>query len=174
MSICHENKLIFIHIPKNAGTSVHSYFNTPIESILPDKTWKEYSSFFNEYWEEYTKFSIVRNPYCRFKSFYKYLKIGKDINHFAKIVKGKKDRMYITKPQYHYICNEANDIVVDKIIRYENLEDDLKKIGIKNFPRVNESKKISEERMIMNENTINLIHSIYKKDFEILNYDFTC
>ena len=170
MSICHDKKLIFVHIPKNAGTSIHSYFNSSMENILSDQTWKEYSSFFNNEWEDYTKFTIVRDPYCRFRSFYKYLKIGKDINYFAKIVKEKKEQLPITRPQYHYICHN-DDILVDKIIRQEDLNSGLESIGIKNFPQKNKSKDVPEERLIMNEDTIATIHSIYEKDFKILGYD---
>ena len=74
----------FVHVPKNAGTSILNYFNSTPESILPDQSWKEYSLFYDE-WKYYTSFSIVRNPYSRFESFYKFLRIGSNINNFAKI-----------------------------------------------------------------------------------------
>lgn len=169
MSICHDRKLIFVHIPKNAGTSIHSCFNSPIESILPDQTWKEYSSFFKE-WDEYTTFTIIRNPYCRFRSIYKYLKIGKDINYFANIVKNKYGQMPIARPQCHYICDN-DDIMINRIIRYENLNSDLDSLGIKNFPQVNKSKSISNDKLVMNKDTLDIIHNIYEKDFRILGYD---
>ena len=40
MTICHERKLIFVHIPKNAGTSIIKAMG--VENIFMDKTIEEY------------------------------------------------------------------------------------------------------------------------------------
>ena len=40
MTINHEKKLIFIHIPKNAGTSIIKALG--VENMYMDKTIKEY------------------------------------------------------------------------------------------------------------------------------------
>ena len=40
MAICHERKLIFIHIPKNAGTSIIKAMG--IQNMLIDKSIEEY------------------------------------------------------------------------------------------------------------------------------------
>lgn len=166
MAICHNKRLIFVHIPKNAGTSILSEFNSSPESILPDKSWKEYSIFYDE-WNSYTTFSIVRDPYCRFKSFYKYLRIGPDINHFAKIV--RDEQLCLTRPQNYFICDSGN-ICVDKVLRYENLNEEIQSLGIEFLPTKNKSKTVSEERLLMNQETIDIINRIYKEDFDILNY----
>lgn len=170
MSICHRRKLIFVHIPKNAGTSIFSHFNSLPESILSDQSWKQYSLFFKE-WENYTTFSIIRDPYCRFKSFYKFLRIGSNINRFAEIVRDNISNMILTRPQCYYICDN-DKVVVDKILKYENLEEELESIGIFSIPKKNVSKIIADEKLIMNDQTIGIINEIYKKDFEILKYEY--
>ena len=167
MAICHVNKLIFVHVPKNAGTSILSYFNSTPESILPDQSWKEYSLFYKE-WNSYTTFSIIRDPYSRFKSFYKYLRIGPHINHFAKIV--RDNYMVLTRPQSFFICDK-NNIMVDKLVRYENLEKELSSVGIHNLPRKNVSKTIPEDRLLMNQETIDIINTLYKRDFDLFGYE---
>ena len=71
--IIDEHKTIFIHIPKNAGTSIKTFF--------------EYETFYNkhrtidqikkeniEVYDSYRKFTVVRNPYDRMISWYFYLK----------------------------------------------------------------------------------------------------
>ena len=63
MSICHVNKLIFVHVPKNAGTSILNYFNSTPESILPDQSWKEYSLFYDEMNQE--TIDIINTIYKR-------------------------------------------------------------------------------------------------------------
>jgi hypothetical protein len=169
MCICHDKKIIFIHIPKNAGTSVLSYLNTSIENILPDSNWEDYYYQYKKYWDSHTKFSIIRNPYCRFKSIYRHLRLRSNINEFANLVKEKS--FMVAKPQSQFICDE-NKIIVDKLIRYENLNQELEKIGIYNFPQKNKSKIISNDRLQMNEKTVKIINQIYKKDFEILGYEY--
>ena len=168
MSICHVNKLIFVHVPKNAGTSILNYFNSTPESILPDQSWKEYSLFYDE-WKYYTSFSIVRNPYSRFESFYKFLRIGSNINNFVKIV--RDNNMILTRPQHYYIYDNGK-IMVDKLVRYENLDKELSSIGICNLPRKNVSKTIPEDMLLMNQETIDIINTIYKRDFDIFNYEY--
>lgn len=67
--ISHDHKLIFIHIPKCAGRSVMSFFNSARPDHFTARYYeKEYSRFV-----EYKIFSIVRNPYDRLVSIYHYV-----------------------------------------------------------------------------------------------------
>ena len=59
MSICHDKRLIFIHITKNAGSSIKEYFNC--DDGLSDLFWEEYKKHYSSHWDSYTKFSIVRD-----------------------------------------------------------------------------------------------------------------
>ena len=88
--------LVFIHIPKNAGTSI-------IEAMIEkDNTvkhghynWRLYSGSNPKY-----SFSIVRNPWDRVYSCYRYAKMEKSFWHG----KGSK---WGTHPDYK-ICNQFN------------------------------------------------------------------
>jgi len=85
MPVNHENKIIFIHIPKTGGTSIRKFLNlTPSEE---DPSNQETIDYFKEqkidydynhptayaykryglkeYFETYFKFTFVRNPYDR-------------------------------------------------------------------------------------------------------------
>ena len=96
--ILDKEKLIFVHIPKNAGTSIKKAFNYKSkgevikggvdygfnEMMVGHKHWtigkikKEYPK---EY-ASYKKFAIIRNPYERMVSWYAYLKryrLGNDL-----------------------------------------------------------------------------------------------
>ena len=78
-----QKKIIFIHIPKTGGTTIEDYMERikkPIfrggYGILKDIVYqhfdyKDYIKFFgNEMFNEFTTFSIVRNPYNRMISEY--------------------------------------------------------------------------------------------------------
>lgn len=68
--IIDEYKTIFVHIPKNAGTSIRRHFGNlstyhetiyDLKDVFPDK------------YNSYKKFAIVRNPYDRMVSWFFYL-----------------------------------------------------------------------------------------------------
>lgn len=134
------HRLIFIHIPKNAGTAIYRLFNLPpghadielIRSTLPaDKV------------ASYVKFAIVRNPFDRLVSNYLYAKMenslyhGKDNPHpdykrlrkksfrdCVKLLKKGKLRHEGWADQYQWVFREGH-LFVDEILYFERLQDDL-------------------------------------------------
>ena len=78
-----SKKLIYIHIPKTGGTTIEDYMeriNKPIikggygvlrKIVYQHFDYKDYIKFFgNDLFDEFKKFSIVRNPYSRIISEY--------------------------------------------------------------------------------------------------------
>jgi|TARA_Y100000310_G_scaffold337028_1_gene423059 hypothetical protein len=93
--IIDKEKLIFIHIPKNAGTSVEIFFMADERKPEAGKHAEKHDTiemiknkFSNEY-ETYKKFAIVRNPYDRMVSWYFHLKKEAE-KDYAGIWKGFK------------------------------------------------------------------------------------
>ena len=74
--ICHKSKVIFIHIPRTAGTSVEKAFVGKDWFNIDVSTKHIYAStardYYAEFWDEYFKFSIVRNPWDRMLSLSKF------------------------------------------------------------------------------------------------------
>lgn len=169
MAICHQRKLIFVHIPKNAGTSIYSLFNTNPKDYLPDQKWDKYKDHYGEYWDTYTTFSIIRNPISRFISFYKYWKMSEnfdyDINKF--IEKIDEIKTPIKNPQSWFICDN-NEVMVDVTIKYENLHEDLKKIKINHIPHLNISEIEDESLLKISKTSIDILEEFYKEDFKLL------
>jgi len=170
MSICHQRKLIFVHIPKNAGTSIHSLLNTnPKDLILTDQKWIKYKNHFGKYWEDYTTFSIVRNPISRFISFYKYWKMIENLDYDINKFLDKLDEIEtpIKNTQSWFICDN-DKIMVDVVVRYENLYEDLKKIQIDGIPHLNISRIEDESLLNLSKTSIDRLYQIYKEDFKLL------
>ena len=174
--IIDQRKAIFIHIPKNAGTSIEEYFGNGSVRIQPNKHADIYEikrKFKNSY-NNYRKFTIIRNPYDKMVSWYFYLKrnLGDyDIIEFNEWIKDPSkfwhanDPISFLKPQCDWIDNTV------EIIRFENLDNELNKFFNKkiNLPITNKSNH-NHYLEYYNDESLNIIYNRYKKDFEQFNY----
>ena len=100
MTICHKRKLIFVHIPKNAGTSIMKSMG--VENIFGDKNIEEYKKHYKNYWNVYKKFTVVRDPIDRFISAYKFARM-KESGYFSATGQERLEK------HHHYdICNKID------------------------------------------------------------------
>ena len=193
MTICHERKLIFIHIPKNAGTSIIKAMG--VENMLMDKTIEEYKEHYDEYWDKYTKFTVVRDPIDRFISAYKFARMKEsgwfsatgeegldkhkhyetcnemDINEYTTyLYKNYKEFNRWIIPQTFLISNKNKEIEIDYYVRFENLQEDLNKIGIESIQKLNSS-KIEDDKVIqLTKKSKMKLYEIYDIDYKNFNY----
>ncbi|MDR5589334.1 sulfotransferase family 2 domain-containing protein [Christiangramia sp. SM2212] len=157
--VSHKHKTIFIHIPKAAGTSVERAFmedlNIDMENrhslllgLSSNKTIgpKRISHLTatqlvkghyisEQIFKDYFKFAIVRNPYDRLYSTYKFFHYNEYFsfdNFILKILDRYLDsehvHNYFLLPQVNYICNEKGDLLVDFIGKLENLKNDFETV----------------------------------------------
>ena len=193
MTINHEKKLIFIHIPKNAGTSIIKAMG--VENLYMDKTIEEYKEQYKNYWNDYTKFTSIRDPIDRFISAYKFARMKEsgwfsatgeeglkkhyhydlcnsmDINEYTSyIYKNPKefDRWII--PQTFLILNKDDEIEIDYYVRYENLIEDLKKIGIDSIEKLNSSKIDNDKVIQLTKKSKQMLYEIYDIDYQNFSY----
>ena len=157
MLVSHKLKLIFIHIPKNAGTFIWNllkkldnelvvYFNTKDSSrkTLHNKG-KDIKSLCNFDYSEYIIFCVIRDPIERVLSLYNYISGSKGYPTYN-IVKCQSFREFIEYSfsktdfletnyigQCDFMYDENNKLLINKIIRYERLHTELKDMlkGIK-------------------------------------------
>tara|TARA_Y100000015_G_scaffold27429_1_gene26580 strand:+ start:581 stop:1189 length:609 start_codon:yes stop_codon:yes gene_type:complete len=193
MTICHERRLIFIHIPKNAGTSVIKAMG--VENMYMDKTIEEYKEYYSEYWDKYKKFTVIRDPIDRFISAYKFARMKEsgwfsatgeeglekhthyelcnkmDINEYTSyLYKNSKEFNRWNIPQTFIILNKSNEIEIDYYVRFENLQEDLSKISIENIQKLNSS-KIEDDKVIqLSKNSKMKLYEIYNIDYKNFNY----
>lgn len=201
MNISDKYKCIFIHIPRAAGTSIKEALELQGRGHLP---WQYYYLVYPDQWNSYTKFTVVRNPWDRVVSAYHYAKMEKSYWHdnlnriaphpdyellskrtFSECCEILKNRRNLLKheswhPQHLWVAkteNGNNSLMVDFVLRYENLENDFKvlceKLEIKNIylPRVNPSNH-GNYRICYTEETKEIIGNLYKKDTELFKYEF--
>lgn len=153
--ISHQHKCIFVHIPKNAGTSIVSVFLKLLgltrkkQSLLclgvnknpdvdtPDLTHPKANEYVRhqyirqELFDKYFKFSFVRNPWDRMVSFYKFFNISRRCNFKTFVMDRFWDDLmfnhyfWVVVPQCNFICDEKGKLLVDYVGRYENLQEDF-------------------------------------------------
>jgi hypothetical protein len=175
--IIDQHKVIFIHIPKNAGTSIEEYFGNESFRIQPDKhaDIHEIKTKFKNSYNNYRKFTIIRNPYDKMVSWYFYLKknLGSyDIIEFNEWIKDPfkfwhaNDPISFLKPQCDWIDNTV------EIIKFENLNKELNNFFNKDIqlPITNKSNH-KYYADYYNEDSANIIYNRYIKDFKQFNYN---
>lgn len=189
--ICEKHKCIFVHIPKVAGQSVEHFFLNKLElnwdterdqlylinNTDPAKGTEKLAHLAaNEYvgcghisqqkFDEYFKFSFVRNPWARLVSEYRYrnyfrYKSFKDFVLNKMPSPGFDDKYRHVMPQYDMLYDENGQCLVDFVGRFESLQQDFDKVcehlGFEEskLPYVNSSEKKSR---ILRRKVKNLIY----------------
>lgn len=166
-------------VKKNLREIIYSYFEEN-EKLLYNNyvhcSYKHYEK--NEKYLNYYYFTVVRNPYHRLISFfYNHVSMKKyDINTWIE----KFMRIqYTIQPQFNFLSDKEGNIKIDKILRYENLDKEIRKffldkfnIKLGNIPRINSSKaKVNYDSKIFTKKSLEIINEFYKKDFETFDYE---
>ncbi len=131
----------------------------------------------------YFKFGVVRNPWARAVSEYKfsYQPRGIAFDLFLGEVVGKgrgvMERRHID-PQKRFLYGEDGALLVDRVLRYESLAAQFAGVSRKIFgrnealPVINASRDPSSYRAFYNEAGRRLIAEIYGDDIETFGYHF--
>ena len=205
MGILKQHKIIFCHIPKTGGITTHKIMESIGNLEICDRHYnllqlKEKIDD-DELFEKSLKFCIVRNPWDRMVSTYFFRKEKKE-EDFGPIEQWDLDFndwiSYIYSPEYknlklkhtgtcdnvlyqfgssiRWVLDENNNILADKIIRFENLNEELKTL----FSNYNYTQEITKNNSTKhrryqeyyNENSKNLVAQNFKEDIEYFNYKF--
>ncbi|MGF2733386.1 sulfotransferase family 2 domain-containing protein [Marinobacter sp. DUT-1] len=186
-----KRKVIFVHIPKAAGTAVRVALGEPVtgRQHLP---WWVYQQASPKRFKEFYKFAFVRNPLDRAFSGYNYLKSGgnqvgdlsvsdylsryKSFNEFVDDELSKGSMIYhpIFRPQSWYLCDWKGEIQVDFVGKFESIDSDFENVArnlklsrFKGLDLVNKSPAKCEE---ISKHTEHKILEIYKNDYKVFGY----
>ncbi|MDG2046046.1 MAG: sulfotransferase family 2 domain-containing protein [Halioglobus sp.] len=205
MPVSHEHKIIFVHIPRTAGESIENclgmYGGDPIQffwgavdnfDVLQHNTARELKlKIHNDaLWDEYTKFSVVRNPFSKTVSEYHwYLRYGPHCS-FEDWVISLENRIAINRniniaeighnmPQNSFLLDEHKQLMMDKIIKFENLEEEftdflLAQDIVAVLPPASTTKSqmlLEDFRDYYDENTAEIVEKIYREDLSAFSYD---
>ncbi len=181
--ICRAFECIFVHIPKAAGRSVEMYFMNRLNLDRDDETHRQQMLLndnddpargteklshlsASEYvdcgyisqqdFDNYFKFSFVRNPWSRLVSEYRYRNFlsHKSFKDFvmSKLPKpGWDDKYRHVMPQSDMLYDNNGHLLVDFVGKFETLQQDFDQVCIQlgfndsRLPHINSSDKKSRE-----------------------------
>tara|TARA_Y100000992_G_scaffold30416_1_gene17003 strand:+ start:3319 stop:3939 length:621 start_codon:yes stop_codon:yes gene_type:complete len=195
-----DKNLLFIHIPKTGGTVIEtdiekhakqtlysSYTNTLLDFPFNKKSLQHqfYTTIYqfrdklNVNFDNIKIFSVVRNPYDRIISDLIYLKLIQT-NFTAQQVYDTIKNNYLyrddldnhNQPQYKFIVDENSELIKNiKIFNTETLNQSNDNLN--NFLGFNiniKQNRVKDYSKYLNKDSISLINTFYKKDFELFNY----
>lgn len=230
MPILHNKKLLFIHIPKNAGRSIEAYFNFNKHAPSLKSQWRSPLNGFAKallnltrdrnskltlygvidigltaqhltYQEielfrflpptelrQYFSFAIVRNPWDRAVSIYRHMRRDKtepeSIESFSSFLQDffttphiRHNDLSFRRQQYEFVRNCDGSLSLSKIIRFENLSNEIPTIASRfnitgSIPWIGKQHSSLHYRQLYSDESRTLIERIYAKDIEIFNYRF--
>ena len=190
-----KNNILFIHIPKNAGTSIsrslnmyHNHYRYLYYTQILDEN--QLSSLY--------KFCVVRNPWDRIVSCYTYAKMLHSYYHSP-----NKTTLYEIHPDYellkyksflecvkllrsnpekfkheswlnqkHWITDQHDNIVMDEIFMFENLEKLSYKFNFLKIPHINISTRKKDYKYYYDAESYNIVCELYNVDITEFNYTF--
>lgn len=193
-------KCIFIHIPKTAGISISKTLFGNLSGSHHGITY--YNQLFGKRTvEQYFKFAFVRNPWDRLYSAFTFLKKGgitendarfslenlSGVNSFeAFVLEWLNPESMLCYwhfvPQHRFLTSKKNrDLIqVDFIGRFEHLEEDFHrvcqqlKMPKKNLLHINDNRRKNKDSYTCyyNEQMIQRVAELYRKDIELFEYAF--
>lgn len=175
--ISESHNFIFIHIPKNAGSSIRKALNKYARPFLYEHEKAEsIKCHIGTKFYDYFRFAVIRNPWARLASMYNYL-----LNIGSNQVKNKTFKDYLRincenpDTQYSYIFGREG-IYVDFLLRFENLQNDFDSLCktlsmAAELPLINYSNINSYEKMY-DVQSIEQVQSAYMDDIKNFGYAF--
>lgn len=199
MLISRKHKFIFIHLYKNAGSSITNALlpfaqdDDPADSNLPPFNPQPYHIHISaadlaahlgaEAFSRYFSFSIVRNPWDWQVSLYSFMRTYKAHRQHAMALKFQNFKEYLrwrcaeeVRLQKDFLVDEQGKVLVDFVGRFERLDDDFreicKHIGITAaLPHLNLS-NTRPYQTFYDEESIELVRTTFKADIDLFNYTF--
>lgn len=204
MPVNKDKNILFVHIPKCAGSSIAKTLGMkPYDShkknldvlygidddglVLQSMPFDYYSKYLDDdYINKCFKFTVVRNPYSRAVSDFKWSNRGqKDFYSFLRSIKSTramsscehllKYNQFHTNhmlTQSYYI--QSDKFKLDKIIKIENITQEFNEI----FPdeklcHINKTQSMDYRAFYKDERCIRLVQELFGEDFENFGYSLT-
>jgi hypothetical protein len=191
----YKEKCIYIHIPKAAGTSINkALYGKTLGHYRAD----EITCKFPRLYKKSFVFSMVRNPWSRSLSAYKFAKIGRtetmgmknpeqyqvpQFDNFERFVlewlpqQDLRQSDFVFQPQYIYLYDQNLQLMVDSVGKVESIDQDIKVVEYemqRSLPikRINSTSDNDDYRNAYTTEMRDMIAKLYRTDIELFKYEF--
>ena len=200
MLVSDSHKMVFVHIQKTGGVTVHELLRERIpdlRNILARHEFARRGMAELDEWDEYFKFAFARNPWDRLVSWYTMVttfdKAGNELwryvhdnsSTFEEFIHNCTGEVEIRKGvcysfaynQLDYVTDEHGNLLVDFIGRLENLDEDIqevfRRIGLEleTVPHHNRSGHRHYSTFYTPETEM-IVRERFKRDIEYFGYEF--
>jgi len=184
----HNKKLVFVHVPRTGGTAIKNSlggFRKP--GVGYHENWETIKAANPKAWENYFKFSVVRNPWDRVYSIYSYYKnsprqrtgvkpreLPDMFEDFVWDLSRYLGILGLNYNQCEYIGDELNFVC-----RFENLRNDFKYMcklagvtPVREFERKRESRRDPNYTNVYNSQLEYIVESYFAEDIEKYGYEY--
>lgn len=191
----HKYKCIFIHIPKNAGSSIMNLLGDDGGRFHVESTYYRHANYY--FFKKYHSFAFTREPLERLFSAYKYILSGgnkrdEDLqladrikahsSDFPSFIDAVLDAHFIMqqplfKPQYIYVYTRNLQLNVNTLIKLNELEQQWPVFAAKlGLPTVlgHTNKTTNKAMPILSNEQRKKVAELYKYDYELLKYPPIC
>ena len=218
MILSTSHRFIFVHVPKTAGTALTAALEpfgvtgtrTPLRRLLRWLPLREAPgrAYFRKHetaaairtkigaqaFDEFVRFSVVRNPFDHAVSHYEYLKEFRNAQKaaafarmsFAEYLAYRTSARGLFVPSFavlpdqaHFIVDAAGKLLVNRVMRFETLAVDfgrlMQDLGLPGvmMERVNPTRAKSVAKSLASyydDETVKIVRSLYARDFDLFGY----
>jgi len=181
-----EHNILFVHIPKNAGSTIRDELGITKSAHYPLSVLQGYMD--KETFDNAIKVAVFRNPWERMVSWYRYRQQknqdpkGVGFSYWLRngVAQYNMD-LFDTLPQVKWGCKLDTINLhesLDYIINFEHLNEqwkelcDIENINVKKLPKTNSTGiyDYTEQYTILED--VVLVRNMFRSDVDILNYHF--
>jgi len=185
-----NEKLLFIHIPKCAGTSIEVFF-TGHDWVDIDPRTKHITAqmavqiYGRDVWDQFFTFSVVRNPWARLLSFFNLIRVEQPDGVFDDWIRQvcSSDGLSfhglpIHRSMMEYLAGPDGQIMVKFVGKVESLEEDFRIIAEKagrdvgTLPQIMVGQYNHDYRHWYTPETRDLVGERFRDDVDRFGYDY--
>ena len=178
----------FIHINKCGGTSIETALDIPVK--VHDTARQRCNKIGRDAWNRIFTFAVVRNPYDRVASLYRYrirtnqTGLGDDridLNDWVREVWQNRNPAYVDQPImfascFEWVTDDDGVIMVDEIIKLEEIDTGWTKVSSKidgpdTLPRANTTKSGTAPADALTGESRAIIRAAFSNDFRTFGYE---
>ena len=206
--ISHRHRCIFVHIPRTGGTSIESLIWPDVDQRTEADLWMGFrDKFHNKYqtgglqhlhagqiqvevgvetFQQYFKFALVRDPWDKAVSQYRYMAKREDLREYLGMKPRDCFKRYLElipkkthvqwEPQTRFVFDDAGNSLVDYIGRFESFAESvgvvMDRIGLRvsTIPHANKSRRnpIQDE---YDSESMEMVGALYAEDVKAFGYE---